>query len=63
MEVKHSAKCVLNAINFATLIIIEGKICYSFFDLLRRKTQFVDRGMKLKKFSVIYLERFAMPAA
>lgn len=63
IEAKHSAKCVLNAINFATLIIIEGEICYSFFDLLRRKTQFADRGMKLKKFSVIYLDRSAMPAA
>lgn len=64
MESKHvPKKCGLNAINSVTLIIIEGKICYSFFDLLKRKTQFADRGMKLKKFSVIYLERFAMLAA
>lgn len=35
----------------------EAEICYSFRDLLKRKIQFADRGMKLKKFPVIYLER------
>lgn len=57
-QIKHSIfrYALVNTLNFLSW---EGaEICYSFRDLPKRKIQFADRGMKLKKFSFIYLERY-----